>query len=371
MLVAAVCSFALAARAPHGKIVVPDIPGYKVLKCDFHIHTLFSDGSVWPTVRVQEAADEGLDAIAITDHIEYRPWSHIVKGDHNTAYDVATGKERPEAVLLPGEDVLVIRGAEVSRDMPPGHWNAIFTQDNNPLETPDYRDAFRQACRQGAFLYWNHPGWDFHAPNETLWHEEHEKLFKEGFMMGIEVYNHFGGFSPEAFQWALDKDLTIMAGTDTHHPMSQLYDFSAGEHRDITLVFARERSHEGILEALKHRRTAVYFGDTVAGRENVLKPLFEAILNVDQTLWEGNKVTLILKNDSTVPLVLDKAPGSEHLCYKRAFVVRPGETFKLNVTPVGGFNISDAKSLDLNLYVRNFYVDAPSQPLHYTLTLKR
>lgn len=371
LLVASVSFTAATARAPHGKIVIPDIPGYKVLKCDFHIHTLFSDGSVWPTVRVQEAADEGLDAISITDHIEFRPWSHIIKGDHNMAYDVAIGKGRPESVLLPGEDVLVIRGTEVSRDMPPGHWNAIFTQDNNPLETPDYRDAFREACRQGSFLYWNHPGWDGQAPNETLWHPEHEALYREGFMMGIEVYNHFGGFYPEAFQWALDRDLTIMAGTDTHHPMSQLYDFAAGEHRDITLVFARERSHEGILEALRARRTAVYFGNTVAGRENVLRPLFEAILKVDQVLWEGNRVTVILKNESTVPLILDKAPGSEHLCYKRAFAVRPGESFKLNVTPVGEFNIMDAESLDLNLYVRNFYVGAPDLPLKHTVVIKR
>ena len=34
---------------------IPDIPGYKTLKCDFHIHTVFSDGSVWPDIRSEEA----------------------------------------------------------------------------------------------------------------------------------------------------------------------------------------------------------------------------------------------------------------------------------------------------------------------------
>ena len=48
---------------------IPDVPGYVTLKCDFHIHTVFSDGYVWPTVRADEAWREGLDAIAITDHI--------------------------------------------------------------------------------------------------------------------------------------------------------------------------------------------------------------------------------------------------------------------------------------------------------------
>ena len=34
-------------------IVFPDVPGFKVLKCDLHTHSVFSDGSVWPSIRVQ------------------------------------------------------------------------------------------------------------------------------------------------------------------------------------------------------------------------------------------------------------------------------------------------------------------------------
>lgn len=45
------------------EIRIPDLKGYRTLKCDFHIHTVFSDGTVWPTVRVEEAYREGLDAI--------------------------------------------------------------------------------------------------------------------------------------------------------------------------------------------------------------------------------------------------------------------------------------------------------------------
>ena len=54
-------------------VKIPDIPGYRTLKCDFHIHTVFSDGAVWPSVRSEEAWREGLDAIAITEHIESQP----------------------------------------------------------------------------------------------------------------------------------------------------------------------------------------------------------------------------------------------------------------------------------------------------------
>lgn len=62
------------------EIQIPDILGFKTLKCDFHMHTVFSDGLVWPTVRVSEAYSQGLDAIAITDHIEYRPHKNDMPG---------------------------------------------------------------------------------------------------------------------------------------------------------------------------------------------------------------------------------------------------------------------------------------------------
>ena len=37
------------------KIVIPDTKEYLVLTGDMHRHTVFSDGSVWPITRVDEA----------------------------------------------------------------------------------------------------------------------------------------------------------------------------------------------------------------------------------------------------------------------------------------------------------------------------
>jgi len=34
------------------ELPVPDLPGFKTLKGDSHLHTVFSDGTVWPTVHV-------------------------------------------------------------------------------------------------------------------------------------------------------------------------------------------------------------------------------------------------------------------------------------------------------------------------------
>ncbi len=55
------------------KISIPNVEGFQTLKGDFHIHTLFSDGHVMPKDRVAEAVENGLDVIALTQHIEHRP----------------------------------------------------------------------------------------------------------------------------------------------------------------------------------------------------------------------------------------------------------------------------------------------------------
>lgn len=104
------------------EIRVPDPEGYRTLKCDFHIHTVFSDGLVWPTVRVDEAYREGLDAIALTEHLEYRPHRQDIIASHNRSYEIAEKTARNNQVIL-------IRGSEITRPMAPGHFNAIFLSD--------------------------------------------------------------------------------------------------------------------------------------------------------------------------------------------------------------------------------------------------
>jgi len=130
----------------------PDIPGYVTLKCDFHMHTVFSDGLVWPTTRVDEAISEGLDAIAISDHLEY--WSHkkYLKANHNTSFEIA----KPYAEK---KDLILIRACEITKSMPPGHFNFLFIKDANAMDSVDWKKAVIQANEQGAFVFWNHPGW--------------------------------------------------------------------------------------------------------------------------------------------------------------------------------------------------------------------
>ena len=98
------------AAIPH-RIVIPDIDGYKTLKGELHIHTVFSDASVWPTTRIDEAMTEGLDFIAITDHVDARLLKQKNKGlmdfDRNESYKIAASAGK-------SHDVLVIHGSSQS-----------------------------------------------------------------------------------------------------------------------------------------------------------------------------------------------------------------------------------------------------------------
>jgi len=297
-------NFPVSAQDGHRKhFTIPDIEGFHTLKGDFHIHTVFSDGLVWPDLRVLEAWTEGLDVISITEHIEYQPFKENVKGDHNRAYDLAAAKADELGILL-------IRGSEITRKMPPGHSNALFTTDNNLLETPKWEDAFTEAKKQGAFIFWNHPGWKAQQPDSMLWFPEHTLLQSEGKMHGIEIVN-YKEYYPGAFQWALDKKLTIMGNSDIHGSIFQEYDISAGKYRPLTLVFTRERSIKGVKDALFEGRTAVLYNGTVYGREEWVNKLYKACIGVepDVAAASGKSRSIFITNYSSIDLYL--TPGKE------------------------------------------------------------
>lgn len=252
------------------EIAIPDIPGFKTLKCDFHIHTVFSDGTVWPTVRVDEAWEDGLDAIAITDHIEGHPKK--LPGQKHNAYEIAL----PAAKIA---DILLVKGGEISRSMPPGHFNALFISDVNALDVPDFMDALAEAIRQGGFIIWNHPGWRAQQPDSTQWMAEHEAIYKKGWMHGIEVFNEKEWY-PEAIKWALEKNLVITGNSDIHEAYVYKYNTELYPVRPLTLVFAKERSEESLREAMFAGRTATLFFNMLIGKKEFIEPIVKRSVSV-------------------------------------------------------------------------------------------
>ncbi|MDR3093557.1 MAG: hypothetical protein LBU62_02795 [Bacteroidales bacterium] len=247
-------------------IRIPDFGGYHTMKCDFHTHTVFSDGSVWPAIRATEAWQTGLDAVAITDHLEHRPRKNILQGDHNEAYKIARQKGDEKGII-------VIKGAEITRAKPLGHLNALFLTDSNPLDTEDPLKAIDIAVEQGAFIMWNHPGW---PDNKSTLYPIHEQLIKEKKIHGVEVFNEFE-YYPVSFDWCKNMNLAFMGNSDIHAPISELY---GTEIRPMTLVFASERTEKGIKDALFAGRCAAFFNGQLAGRPEHLRALLKASLTL-------------------------------------------------------------------------------------------
>jgi len=350
----AVCiSLPLFAQYKHkvrGNIAIPDLKDFLTLKCDFHIHTVFSDGMVWPVVRVDEAYREGLDAISFGDHIEYRPHKETNGTSHNRAYEIALPEAKANGIIL-------IRGAEITRPMPPGHFCALFLTDADELDKPDYMDVFRAAGAQNAFIIWNHPG-GIWQPDVVKWWPEHTKLLELGLLHGIEVVNTDEYF-PEAHAWCLEKKLTMFGSLDPHQPLF----FPPGKHRPMTLVFARSRTKEAIREALNERRTAVYFEELVIGEEKYLKELFENALDIEVTKTDRQaRITFTNKSDLTFHLKKTE-DYDKRLVYFRDFTLVPQGKYTITVGFEGGI-----KGGDVNFTVENLYVQ-PNKGMRYTIKI--
>lgn len=362
------CAHAIVPR----QMVIPNIPGYVTLKGDFHVHTTFSDGTVWPTTRVDESLMDGHDFICITDHVDKRLLKNRNSGlyqcDRNTSFKIAQKQGKSNGVL-------VIHGSEISHGMPPGHFNTHFITDSEIIgqladsKTDPYEGmllGLKEAKKQGAFLVWNHPHWCKQAPNETKWYDEQTKILQAGLMDGIEIFNQFDGYSSEAHHWAIQHHLAILSGTDCHHPLFTVFDYEHGQLRPTTLVFAREKTIPAIREALNQRRTAVFAEGKVYGYEETLSPLSDAVLQVASAKMTEKKASVTLKNTSSIPLYLTKAPGSEEFIYTRYIYIPPFGTYNTTYSYIDGSKTLSKKEFDMHFTIENFFIDAKT-PLKHTV----
>ena len=289
----------------------PDPEGYVTLVADLHTHTVFSDGDVWPTIRIEEATKDGIDVISFTEHLEYQPHiEDIPHPDRNRSFELGQ-------LAVNNSDLMVIRGAEITRQInddlkAPGHINAVFIQDANKLYRYDasrkeealaqFRpqatihspaeeynaiarlwpadQAMQEANAQSAFVFWNHPAWFAQRPDGIATLENiHKQFIADGLLHGIEVVNmHW--FSEAALQIALDNNLTILGTSDVHQLIDWDYEPHHGGHRPVTLILAETNTEASVKEALFARRTVVWFNDLLIGEKRNVVPLLKASLTI-------------------------------------------------------------------------------------------
>lgn len=318
-------------QADHRKeIVLPQVNGYNVYKADLHAHTVFSDGQVMPELRVREAWKDGLDVIAITDHIEYRKneaamVEHLVKYADNKHKEAVNhripknGEITKDGIMVDlnysvklaqkaakGYGLTIIPGTEITRDVSmAGHYNALFTTDNNLVFAPEAYQSIKNAKAQGALVMHNHPGWI----KTSLDYSDLDKIvYEEGLIDGVEVMNG-EEFYPGIIERTVEKNIFISANTDIHSTTSEEYR-SVGYDRPMTLILAKDKSLESLREALEQNRTLAFGFGTLCGAEQLLKDFFAASVKVERIspkvvqLTNLTSVSYTLKRDGGNPVVL-------------------------------------------------------------------
>lgn len=342
------------------EIVVPQVNGYNVYKADLHTHTVFSDGNVLPDYRAKEAWQDGLDIIAVTEHLEYRPHEETL-GEYMAHYMNGSGKKIKNNRIAstpadkdgiqvdlnysyeramkwaPDFGIVVIKGIEISRDgRTVGHYNALFTSDNNTIYDPDPVVAIRNAKKQGALVMHNHPGWRKTSIDYT---ETDKIVYGEGLIDGVEVMNE-AEFYPGIIDRALEKGLFMAACSDIHSSTGMEYT-TEGNTRPMTLILAKDKSMDSLREAFETGRTIAYGFNTLCGKEELLTALFKASVTLETVREKdarGNTVFWLTNNSSIPYWISIKGENPIYLGAHSGVIIKDKKENKaLSLTPINMF----------------------------------
>lgn len=371
----------------------PNTEKYKVIVADLHTHSVFSDGAVWPNVRVEEAVRDGIDLLAITEHLEYQPHiDDIPHPDRNRSFDIAED-------IAKNKDLTVINGAEITRMFPPGHINAIFIEDANKLiyldeakiseakeilkEVPEetltnYEDlswledaalaslwpvksALIEARNQNAFTFWNHPAWSSEEfIGQPMLREIHKEFFRDNLLHGIEVANG-DGYSEEAFRIALEYELTVLGTSDVHGLIDWDYPSSIGAHRPVTLILSESNSIDAIKSSLFSGKTVVWFRNNLIGLEDNILELTNSYLKAKKVeILENSDIARVeIENVSDVRFIIQVLDQSSVVNESNLIEIAPNEKTVLQID-----DGIDKGSLDVKIL--NAFI-APNKNLLTTL----
>lgn len=321
------------------ELFLPQVNGFNVYKADLHTHTIFSDGQVLPEFRVKEAWLDGLDIMAVTEHVEHRPHEatmvEYLARYTDEKYDKAKNHRGIGYKPLDEDGIMVdlnfsvnvalkeakkygltvIPGTEITRSGDKiGHFNALFTTDNNLIFDLDPVQAIRNAKAQGAIVMHNHPGWSRKSVDYT---KAETEAYDEGLIDGVEVMNT-KEFYPKIIDRAKEKGLFIAANTDIHATTANEYGLH-GYRRPMTLILAKDKSLESIKEALLAKRTIALAFNMLCGDSQLLEDFFRASVMVQKL--PGNSNIVVLTNTTAIPYYV-QCPGRNKILLDAYSTVR-------------------------------------------------
>ncbi|MBR2859554.1 MAG: histidinol-phosphatase [Alistipes sp.] len=345
------------------EIILPQVNGLNVYKADLHTHSIYSDANLTPEERVTEAWYDGLDIFAMTDHVEYRRHEptmlKFLKGytggeakkavNYNVIRKAANEEGIKADLNIPtklaqkaakayGGALLVIPACEITREPKTiGHFNALFTTDNNAIYDVDPLQSLRNAKKQGALITQNHPGWSRKSCDIT---EFEQKAFDENLIDGVEIMNGYW-FYPKAMQRCVDKNLYMLGCTDIHH-LTSTYKKN-GHFRTMTLVFAKENSAKAVRKALEKGMTLAYSAGNIAGDAKLLQDFFKASVSC-KFLARGKKGAAVYALTNSTSL------GYQIRIGRRVLELPAFETITVSYS-----KSKEGKDRDVEFYVANMW----------------
>jgi putative hydrolase len=198
-----------------------------VPKFDFHVHTLYSDGSSSPELVLETALTRGLEAVALTDH----------------GPGLSVGADSPKLLQL-SEEVRRMReesgfrilGGVESNISPDGTLDLeekilrqldLVTAGVHYLNSKEcraqageYLRAVREALRSRAFRILVHPLYYNKSLLPWIAREELEEFVEElaEAEVAVELNSKYRAPDREFLQECLRRGVKLSVGTDAHHP---------------------------------------------------------------------------------------------------------------------------------------------------------
>lgn len=205
--------------------------GYVVLEADLHAHTRFSDGFLSPFDLVLHAQRNGLHVLAVTEH--------------NLVFPAQMA--RWFSRIMDGPRIVV--GEEVTSARYHVHALGIHTRI---APTPDLATVIDRAHAQGGLVFAAHPVRQFWPALVPV----RDRLD------GAEVMHPiaYGSARGRGWDWSQMRDFYVDASAHGHHLTAigaSDYHFFSPLGLCRTLLFARDDSEVGALDALRAGRTVV------------------------------------------------------------------------------------------------------------------
>jgi predicted metal-dependent phosphoesterase TrpH len=224
-------------------VAPPDLFTRRPLRCDFHIHTHYSDGDSPPAQMVVRGRELGLDVAVITDHDRYSPSVEAIAEVERLGLNLITGPG--EEISGPTWHVVAINARAGITDL---GMRALKWERETAQKYETLRWAILTTQEQGGRAYLAHPYWaidrGYHLPSPM-----YDRVLEEGILDGVELLgdvrheNNLRSLARYLDFRADGHDIPIVGNSDTH----------AKEHTYgayWTLVFAKEPTLDGALEAI-------------------------------------------------------------------------------------------------------------------------